>query len=109
MGFHSYLTLAALTAACLLSGRTLIHYFQLESYQFPGYFRTLRRRFPKALIPGALLNIVWVGGAWALVMLIPEGKDWIPAAGLSALLIAAGLAIRKGTREKQESIIMTQK
>ena len=102
MGFHSYLTLAALTAACLLSGRTLIHYFQLESYQFPGYFRTLRRRFPKALIPGALLNIVWVGGAWALVMLIPEGKDWIPAAGLSALLIAAGLAIRGGTREKQE-------
>ena len=38
---------------CLFSAsRTLLHYFQLESYQFPGYFRTLKRNWKHSLLPG---------------------------------------------------------
>ena len=48
------LWLACMTAGCLLAARTLIHWFQLESYQFPGYFRTLKRQGQKALLPGLL-------------------------------------------------------
>ncbi len=36
----------------LFASRTLLHYFQLESYQFPGYFRTLRRNWKHSLFPG---------------------------------------------------------
>ena len=48
----------AVAAACLLASRGLIHYFQLESYQFPGYFRTLKRNWKNALLPGLLLTAV---------------------------------------------------
>ena len=37
---------------CLFASRTLLHYFQLESYQFPGYFRTLKRNWRHSLLPG---------------------------------------------------------
>ena len=48
------LSLPCMTVGCLLAARTLIHWFQLESYQFPGYFRTLKRQGQKALLPGLL-------------------------------------------------------
>ena len=34
--------------AMVLTSRLLLHYFQLESYQFQGYFRTLLRQWKKA-------------------------------------------------------------
>ena len=34
---------AVIGACCVLSGWRLLHYFQLESYQLPGYFRTVKR------------------------------------------------------------------
>ena len=42
----------------LLSARTLIHWFQLESYQFPGYFRTLRRQGIRAWGIGPLFAAI---------------------------------------------------
>ncbi len=38
---------------CLFASRGLIHFFQLESYQFPGYFQTLRRNWKRSFLPGA--------------------------------------------------------
>lgn len=43
--------------AVLMSSRTLLHDFQLESYQFHGYFRTILRNPQQTLFPGALLTI----------------------------------------------------
>jgi len=44
-GMILHLLLAAVSAlSLLLSARKLVHYFQLESYQFQGYFRTLKRQ-----------------------------------------------------------------
>ena len=37
----SVLLCAGIAAGCLLAGKILLHYFQLESYQFHGYFRTV--------------------------------------------------------------------
>ena len=48
----SVILCAGIAAGSLLAGRMLFHYFQLESYQFPGYFRTVRRKLLKALLPG---------------------------------------------------------
>ncbi len=44
-----------MAAGCLLASRTLIHWFQLESYQFPGYFRTLKRQGWRGWCFGPLL------------------------------------------------------
>ena len=47
-----WLPALATALAMLLAQRSLMHDFQLESYQFPGYFRTLRRNWKRALLPG---------------------------------------------------------
>jgi len=71
-----------IAAACLLAGKLLIHYFQLESYQFPGYFRTLRRNLLKSILPGIslaglliisilLFSRVFHFSAW--MMIVAEG------------------------------------
>ena len=77
MEFHSVVVLLAIAVACLLSGRTMIHYFQLESYQFPGYFKSLRRHMPRVILPGAILNLLWIGGAWLFASIIPEDRVWL--------------------------------
>ena len=41
----------------LVASRSLLHYFQLESYQFAGYFRTLKRNFVRAVTPGAIMTV----------------------------------------------------
>ncbi len=46
-----------IAAASLLASRSLMHYFQLESYQFAGYFRTLRRNWLRAVCPGVLMTV----------------------------------------------------
>jgi hypothetical protein len=52
MGFlFGLLEAVVLTACCLGCGWRLMHYFQLESYQLPGYARSLKRNAQRALIP----------------------------------------------------------
>ncbi len=41
----------------LAASRSLMHYFQLESYQFPGYFRTLKRNWVRAITPGLIMTV----------------------------------------------------
>ena len=51
--------LLALVPVCasLFAAKGIVHYFQLESYQFPGYFRTLARNKTHAWIPGLLVTV----------------------------------------------------
>ena len=49
----------AAAAAALLCARKLLHYFQLESYQFYGYFRTLGRQWKTAVLPPAVLGALF--------------------------------------------------
>ena len=86
--------LVSLTVALLMTARILIHYFQLESYQFPGYFRTLRRNFLRSFIPGFILNVVFLTFFILSAILIPEENDWAPAMLTSAAVLGAGFAIR---------------
>ena len=54
----TFLPTLAATAAALLLARRLLHFFQLESYQFYGYSKTCLRRY-KALLPNVLTPIAW--------------------------------------------------
>ena len=46
----------AIAALMPLSGWRLLHYFQLESYQLPGFYRSVKRNAKKALLPWAALG-----------------------------------------------------
>jgi len=46
----------AAAAAAILCARKLLHYFQLESYQFYGYFKTILRQWKRAILPPAALG-----------------------------------------------------
>lgn len=44
MGIYVILPILAGSVSLLLAARRLVHYYQLESYQFRGYFKTLHRQ-----------------------------------------------------------------
>ena len=80
---------AGIAAGCLLAGRILIHYFQLESYQFPGYFRTLRRNILKAVMPGVLMTALFVV-SFAAMSVIAAEFTWFHYLILAAVMVAGG-------------------
>ena len=52
---------AMIAACCVLSGWRLLHYFQLESYQLPGYARSVRRNVTRAVMPTVAVATAGVG------------------------------------------------
>ncbi len=52
-----WLLLLSPVICCLFASRGILHYFQLESYQFPGYFRTLKRNRIHSLLPGVCVTV----------------------------------------------------
>ena len=71
-------------AVCLpLSGWRLLHYFQLESYQLPGFYRSVKRNAKKTLLPGLAM-----GAVCALSALIGMPRLLLPVlcAAMTALL-----------------------
>jgi UDP-N-acetylmuramoyl-tripeptide--D-alanyl-D-alanine ligase len=44
---------------CLFAARELIHFYQLESYQFTGYIRAVLRRCKCTLMPGVVLAVFY--------------------------------------------------
>lgn len=95
----SILLILGIVIGCLLAGKTLIHYFQLESYQFPGYFRTLRRNLLKSILPGFCMMILVI-----ITMLLSVAAS--PTISLvhyvfdSIFLILGGWLIGKAFSEK---------
>ena len=67
----------AIGALLPLSGWRLLHYFQLESYQLPGFYRSLKRNAKKTLLPwvvlGALLFLFALIGVPEILRLVILG------------------------------------
>ncbi len=93
-GGPGWLLSAAIAVSCLLAGRSLIHWFQLESYQHPGYFRTLRRHGVFAWLPGAALAAVCMLAGAGMLLAAGNGSPWLIAAGVSLPSVGAALLIR---------------
>ena len=91
---------AGIAAGCLLAGRILIHYFQLESYQFPGYFRTLRRNILKAVMPGVLMTAFFVVSFAAMSVIAAEFR-WFHYLILAAVMVAGGFLTGRKCSEKK--------
>ena len=89
-----------LAAGCLLAGKILIHYFQLESYQFPGYFRTIRRNLLKAILPGLLTALLFAVSFLAVSALSTQFL-WYHYLILAVILVTGGWLIGRACAEKK--------
>ena len=84
MGFMLDILDSLVLAVCLpLSGWRLLHYFQLESYQLPGFFRSVKRNSKKALLPGAVMGAVC---ALCVLIGVPDLLVLALAAAMAAVL-----------------------
>ncbi len=54
--------------ACFFAAKGIIHYFQLESYQFPGYYHTLNRNPVHSYLPGVLTAVA----ATVTILVLPN-------------------------------------
>ena len=88
----------AAAAGCLFAAKILIHYFQLESYQFPGYFRTVRRNRFKAFLPGCFMSLVL---CVLMIAFTALGKTTAALLLILAVIPAAGYAAGKLFSEKK--------
>ncbi len=95
----SILLILGIVIGCLLAGKILIHYFQLESYQFPGYFRTIRRNLLKAVLPGFCMTIL-LTAALTVCTLTSRTFTWAHYAAVMAVMIAGGWLIGRSFSEK---------
>ena len=101
MGMPLLILCLFIPAAWVLAGQKLFHWFQLESYQFPGYFRTLKRNLFRSLLPGTVLAAVF---CVCVLLLGMDGKVLLSRTRCSALsllmLAAAGVLYWEGSRQK---------
>ena len=104
----SILLILGIVIGCLLAGKILIHYFQLESYQFPGYFRTIRRNLLKAVLPGFCMTIL-LTAALTVCTLTSRTFTWAHYAAVTAVMIAGGWLIGRNFSEKnaKKAFVMT--
>lgn len=73
--------------AMVLAARVLLHYFQLESYQFQGYFKTVGRQWRRAFLPGLALNAVYIVCFYAFSgLLYVEPFFYLPLAAVQIVL-----------------------
>ena len=87
-------------AGCLAASKILIHYFQLESYQFPGYFRTIKRNLLKAALPGMLMSLLCFA-LHILVRLVFSMDHAVCNLLLTAILAAGGFMIGRICEEQK--------
>ena len=106
---RTWILCMSIVIGCLLAGKLLFHYFQLESYQFPGYFRTIRRNIKKAMIPGLSMTVLTAAVLLTGIALFPERTNgslfdsaevvWFFA--MPVILIAGGLFLGRKFNEKK--------
>ena len=108
-----WLTLLSPVCCCLFAARGILHFFQLESYQFPGYFRTLKRNRVHSLLPGACAALAMLVLLYLFDLLaLRDGPRWVAmtaAALLLPLSAGAGLVIARvfSPRRAKKKFVLT--
>lgn len=98
--FFLLLWSACFAAGCLMAARPLIHWFQLESYQHPGYFRTLKRQGWKGWIPGLAMAAGCFAGC--LPGVLRGVPAWAGLAVFSLCVLAAGYGLQRNGKKQKE-------
>ncbi len=95
------LEILGLSAAALANGRFLFHIFQLESYQLPGYFRSLRRNPTSTALPPLSVSAI---GIAALVLHVPRVLCLLLALSLSVFLY-----LKQKNRKAKKPFVITER
>ena len=89
----------------LLSARGIFHLFQLESYQFPGYFRSVRRNPVQAWTPGLLSTAVSLG----LLAILWKIGDSLHNLAVQIVVLIGFLALAAGLGILLQRFLSTKK
>ena len=94
-------------AGILLAARRLMHYYQLESYQFHGYFQTISRQIKRAIDPCLLLGLFYfiIFAAFCLIAGPVKGNTLYfitMSLAASALYGIAGWLVRRSGMKQKE-------
>ena len=81
----------------VLAMRKLLHYLQLESYQLPGYYKSVKRNFAKSQLPGTVLAIV-------CLMVRP-----LSLSALCALAVGALFYVMSRRMKAQKALVFTKR
>lgn len=81
--------------ASLFGAKSIYHIFQLESYQFPGYFRSLARNRARVWLPGLMVTVYSMSMYYAYDRLAASGAAaWLVAVfTIAALPLSAGFGL----------------
>lgn len=98
-----FLLILSASAACVMSARSLVHYFQLESYQFPGYFRTVYRNLVRCLIPGCCIAV------WLLIagLLLNVNRIFFVILCIIVVLVGFVLSRRMAVQKAKKPLAFT--
>ncbi len=94
MSIWAFLMIMISTIGLLFASRNYIHWFQLESYQFPGYFRTLKRNWKRAIIPCLLMTVLQVGLMFGFSWIGNDNMQYIRDILLGLSILLGGWGIR---------------
>ncbi len=87
MTLTRWLILMTPVVCCLFASRGILHYFQLESYQFPGYFRTLGRNRVHSMLPGLLAAVATLILYYLFdVLALRDTAQWVKILAMCLLL-----------------------
>ena len=108
-GWLEFLWPFCFAAGSLLAARSLIHWFQLESYQFPGYFRTVKRQGIRAWIPGAGMAAGALLCLLAGKLFFPDSSPWgyLLCADAAPLAVGAGIRALGMRRKEKKKLVFT--
>ena len=107
---HQIIAVLIPSCICFFAAKGIIHYFQLESYQFPGYYHTLNRNPVHSYLPG----VCAANASVLLILLLPNPAKfqqnsapayfWVRSvpfviiAALLGVLIARFLTVKKAKK-----------
>ncbi len=92
------LWILSMMTGCVLCSRTLFHDYQLESYQIPGYIRTVRRNPVRAWTPGIFYAVVQV--VPLVICTCWPDKGWVMIPLAVALVLYGLYTYRKQAERK---------
>ncbi|MBQ4093573.1 MAG: hypothetical protein IJC61_00870, partial [Oscillospiraceae bacterium] len=100
-----WLLILAPVVCCVFASRGILHYFQLESYQFPGYFRTLKRNRRHSFLPGVCAAVAMLLVLYMFDLLVIRSQSALTATVVQVALLPAcalvGFLIAKLFTEKK--------
>jgi len=88
----------------LFAAKGVYHLFQLESYQFPGYFRSIRRNRVHAWLPGLCVVVASVALYYLYDLITAGAVNWLTVPMAIAMLLLScliGWALNQTLSEKK--------